>query len=256
MRRVSTEGELADLMRVGVGVIYNDFAPGTRPGRPPSRSAQRGNVLHAASCPRLQVSLTVAKYHADDLPVAIEWLASHRGAEGPAWHRDGCLGAASPVADDAIQPAADAQSKRPPPDGPGIAREREVEARVIDWLSRRGFAVQTRVRVASGIIDLVAVRDDERLVVEVKGEDAGGYTSAQMNFLISIGQIASRMTEDEPIYALAFPLTPDYRRVLRTFRGSRAFERLRIDLLVLDPDPGADIQRLAPHEIRAWMQEL
>ncbi len=32
-----------------------------------------------------------------------------------------------------------------------------------------------------GIIDAVAMRGGERIVIEAKGEDRGGYTSAQMN---------------------------------------------------------------------------
>jgi Holliday junction resolvase-like predicted endonuclease len=74
-------------------------------------------------------------------------------------------------------------------------RESEVESLVAEHLITSGYEVSRQSRVASGIIDLVAVKDGRSLVVEVKGEDAGGYTSAQMNFLMAIGQIASRMTE-------------------------------------------------------------
>ncbi|MEA2507743.1 MAG: hypothetical protein QOH48_2361 [Actinomycetota bacterium] len=49
------------------------------------------------------------------------------------------------------------------------------------------------------------VKDVRSLVVEVKGEDADSYASAQMNFLMVIGQITSRMTEDFDDFAVAIP---------------------------------------------------
>jgi hypothetical protein len=38
--------------------------------------------------------------------------------------------------------------------------------------------VQKKVPVPSGIVDAVAKRDGRRIVIEVKGEDSGGYGSA------------------------------------------------------------------------------
>jgi len=109
--------------------------------------------------------------------------------------------------------------------------ERRIEELVYSRLRSDGYTVQTGVRVPSGIVDAVATRADERLVTEAKGEDRGGYTSAQMNFLIGIGQLASRMVDEETGYALAFPDTPDYRRVVSTFKGSRAFRILQFRFL-------------------------
>ena len=65
-----------------------------------------------------------------------------------------------------------------------------------------------------------------RVVIKVKGEDKGGYGSAQMNFQVGIGQVSSRMSDPAAAYAIAFPVTSNFVRVLRAFRGSLAFERL------------------------------
>ena len=56
-------------------------------------------------------------------------------------------------------------------------------------------SVRSTVRVSSGIVDAVATRDGKRIVIEAKGEDSGGYGSAQMNFQMAFGQISSRMTD-------------------------------------------------------------
>jgi Holliday junction resolvase-like predicted endonuclease len=97
--------------------------------------------------------------------------------------------------------------------------EREVEILLYAHLRRAGFRVQEQVRVPNGIIDAIAERDGGRVIIEVKGEDKGGYGSAQLNFQVALGQISSRMTDPAASYAVAFPLTPDYAKVLRTFRN-------------------------------------
>ena len=50
--------------------------------------------------------------------------------------------------------------------------------------------------------------------MEVKGEDPGGYGSAQMNLQMVVGQISSRMDDLSATYAIAFPMTANYLRVL------------------------------------------
>jgi hypothetical protein len=56
----------------------------------------------------------------------------------------------------------------------------------------QGYAVPEKVPVASGIVDAVASREGDRVVIEVEGEDQGGYGSAQMNLQMVAGQISSR----------------------------------------------------------------
>jgi hypothetical protein len=96
--------------------------------------------------------------------------------------------------------------------------------------------------------------DAADLVVEVKGEDSGGYGSAQMNFQMAFGQISSRMTDPDAIYAIAFPMTPDYMKVLRTFRGSLAFDRLNLIFYIVGRD--SEVRELAASEVPAWIESL
>ena len=78
----------------------------------------------------------------------------------------------------------------------------------------------TRPREPSGYPDIVAEGPDGKWVIEVKGEDSGGYTSAEMNFQIGLGQIMCRMTDKNTQYGLAFPSTTDFKKVLRKYNGS------------------------------------
>lgn len=121
-------------------------------------------------------------------------------------------------------------------------------------LEKQGYRVERNVRVNSGIIDAVATSGAERVVIEVKGEDRGGYSSAQMNFQMGIGQLASRMVDADSIYALGFPATSDYNAVLQTFRGSIAFERLKLRFYLVHLD--GPVETVDAERIRPWIDQL
>jgi hypothetical protein len=90
-------------------------------------------------------------------------------------------------------------------------------------------------------------------VIEAKGEDAGGYATSQMNFQMALGQIASRMVDPGSTYAIAFPDTPNYRRVLRTFRGSLAFAMLRLRFYLVTDDQARAIEA---DDVEGWVTTL
>ncbi len=74
------------------------------------------------------------------------------------------------------------------------------------------------------------------IVIEVKGEDKGGYNSAEMNFQIGIGQIISRMTNQNVTYALAFPLTSNFKKVLRKYKNTFGFQKLNLFFYIVKED--------------------
>jgi len=117
-----------------------------------------------------------------------------------------------------------------------VFREPVVEEMLIDHLKQAGYCVVTRPRVPSGYPDIVAEGPEGKWLIEVKGEDKGGYTSAEMNFQMGLGQIMTRMTDKNARYGLAFPWTPDFKKVLRKYRGSDGFERLGLSLFVVHRD--------------------
>lgn len=57
---------------------------------------------------------------------------------------------------------------------------------------------------------------------------------------MGVGQIVSRMTDPRVSYALAFPMTSDFKKVLRKYKGSVGFERLNLHFFVIHRDGKVD----------------
>ncbi|MCL4860255.1 MAG: hypothetical protein KJZ93_12645 [Caldilineaceae bacterium] len=220
MRKLATDDVLGQIRERGSGFIYNDY----------SGKGQRGkdyNILHAAKCPRLDQANAKRKFFCENLDNATSWLAQNRGPEDEQWKRcAACLGSLQPIEARAMIPTKSHDVEQVNNRRTDPFAEPEVERLLIEHLQANGFDVKPRYRVHSGIIDLAARNANEQWLIEVKGEDRGGYGSAEMNFQMGIGQLVSRMTESGIKYALAFPVTEDYKRVLRKYRGSFGFERL------------------------------
>lgn len=62
------------------------------------------------------------------------------------------------------------------------------------------------------------------------------------------------MTDPDATYAIAFPRTPDYMKVLRTFRGSLAFERLNLIFYLVGRN--AEVSEISVSEVPAWIESL
>lgn len=255
MRKLQTNAELEAIHMARQGLVFNDFTSGPTAGQ--------YNVLHAADCTWVRRMLqgvrpegrpSVRKIYFDSVDEAQLWLAVHRGGEGRGWKSCRACRPAHVVEVGGL-PQAVPQPGEPVAAGGhavSVFREREVERLLYARLRQDGYSVQEQVPVASGIVDAVATRNGERLVIEAKGEDAGGYSSAQMNFQMAFGQLASRMTDPSATYAIAFPMTADYVRVLRTFRGSLAFERLNLVLYLVARD--GTVRRIDASQFPAWLQ--
>ena len=116
-----------------------------------------------------------------------------------------------------------------------VFRESEVLSILVKYLKENGWKVKEQIRVEGGRIDVGAEKEGRILLIEAKGEDRGGYTSAEMNFQMGLGQVMSRM-KHKAEYGLAFPLTKNFTRVLQKYRGSFAFEKLGIYLVPVKRD--------------------
>lgn len=255
-RQVATNAELAELHESRLGFVYQDW---TIRGADTS-----GNRLHWAGCDQVAQMLrgtkpsgrpSVPKMFFDELDDALAWLSANRGTERERWQRCTRCNASGPgmgAAADAAS-AGYAQSAQAT-DAGNVFREADVEDALYRHLEAGGYRVERRVRVPSGVIDAVATSTEERVVIEAKGEDRGGYTSAQMNFQVGIGQLASRMVDDASVYALAFPDSEHYRAVLRTFAGSIAFGRLKLRFYVVGGD--GSVRGIEAAEISAWIDAL
>jgi hypothetical protein len=226
MKKIMTQTELEQLHKSGKGFIYNDYAG------PSGTSASKYNLLHRTDCPWIKrTNLNVAKHYAETQEVAVAWLEQNRGREGVRWRWCKTCHYQSAQVTTATGKTAKAH-KMPQPAGPFT--ESEVERLLVRWFRDQGYQVQTQVLVPSGVIDLVVTGREAEWIIEVKGEDRGGFTSALMNFQDGIGQLVSRMTDPTKKYSLAIPVTADYRKVVAKYRESIGAERLGVYFLTVD----------------------
>ncbi len=135
-----------------------------------------------------------------------------------------------------------------------VFKESKVQDILVNYLKKQRYNVKENHRVKSGLIDIVADRENELIVIEVKGEDRGGYTSAEMNFMIGVGQIVSRMTSKNAKYALAFPLTDDFKKVLRKYKNSHGFSRLGLNFYAVSENE--TVSSFNPEEFFKFIDEL
>ena len=135
-----------------------------------------------------------------------------------------------------------------------VFREREVLSILVKYLRDNGWTVKEQIRVEGGYIDIGAEKEGKILLIEAKGEDKGGYTSAEMNFQMGLGQLMSRMKHNEAKYGLAFPRTRDFKRVLHKYKGSFAFQKLGIYLLPVGKDGACRL--LPPSEVSRFLEEI
>ena len=135
-----------------------------------------------------------------------------------------------------------------------VFREHEVISILVKYLKENGWKVKEQIRVKSGSIDIGAEKESKTLLIEAKGEDRGGYTSAEMNFQLGLGQIMSRMKHSEAEYGLAFPLTKDFKKVLRKYKGSFAFEKLGIYLIPVERDGSCRL--ISPVNVVKFLEEI
>jgi len=128
-----------------------------------------------------------------------------------------------------------------------IFKESDVIGVLKRGLKQDGWSVKEQVKLPGGYADLAADKDGVSFIIEAKGEDKGGFSAAEMNFQMGLGQLMARMTDVNKKYAIAFPSTPDFIKVLQKYESSFAFKGLDIYLFVANGDrsyfvvPPADI---------------
>lgn len=135
-----------------------------------------------------------------------------------------------------------------------VFREREVLSILVRYLKENDWIVKEQIRVKGGSIDIGAEKEGKMMLIEAKGEDRGGYTSAEMNFQMGLGQLMSRMKHRDAEYGLAFPLTKDFTKLLRKYEGSFAFERLGIYLIPVKRD--GSCQLVSSSDVLKFLDEI
>jgi len=229
--KIKSEDELYKLYNANRGFIFNYFTDG--------KTADKNNILHAAGCDWMKNSnLTYAKYFFKTIEEAEECLKRELGDQDVRWKKcDSCSALGQPFLEDIEQILVkETEIKSNIKKDNGIFKESIVQNILVNYLKKKGYNIKEMHKVTNGIIDIVADRNNEFIVIEVKGEDRGGYTSAEMNFQIGIGQILSRMTNQNVIYALAFPLTSDFKKVLKKYKNTSGLQKLKLFFYIIKED--------------------
>jgi hypothetical protein len=245
MRPVTSQNELRRLHHSAQGFIYSDSA-GTGLG------GQNYNILHRAGCRWVRkTKIAYPKYYFDTLDDAYSWLEQNRGLEGQNWRRcKSCRPQSGRHPIRTLRTSVSEAEGVSAAKAAGPFKERQVQGLLVDWFQNQGYQAQTQTPVKNGIVDVMVNVRDRDWVIEVMGEDRGGYASAQMNFQMGIGQILSQMTDPTKIYALAFPATEDYQRVIEKYQGTFGAGKLGIYFISVDHDgavegfAGSDIDEL------------
>ncbi|MDH5733338.1 MAG: hypothetical protein OEY88_06090 [Candidatus Bathyarchaeota archaeon] len=135
-----------------------------------------------------------------------------------------------------------------------VFRERDVISILVRYLRENDWEVQVEIQVKGGKIDIGAEKEGKILLIEAKGEDRGPGGTAEMNFQVGLGQLMMRMKQKEAEYGLAFPLTNNFKRVLRKYRENFAFEKLGIYLIPVTRD--GTCQLISPNNAVKFLDEI
>lgn len=228
--KIKSNRDLYKIYQTGNGFIFNYFTDG--------KDANKNNVLHSASCYWITKSNTnVRKYFFKTIEEAEQWLMQNIGEQDVKWKKCGICSALGQPFLENIEKILKIESEFESNDKiEDVFRESKVQKLLVNHLKKNGYNVKEMHKINSGILDIVADKEDEVIVIEVKGEDKGGYNSAEMNFKMGIGQIISRMTSKHAKYALAIPLTEDYKRVLKKYKETSGFQNLALNFFVVKED--------------------
>jgi len=244
MKRIETDAELRRLHNIGDGFIYNDYS-----GR--GATGKKYNIIHVAYCNWVTRSkANIPKYFFNNIDEAIKWLRTNRRGN---WKRCGtCL--AKTRLPSRVPRESEIPQVKSAPMRSEVFTEAEVEKILIQYLKDNGYKVRRQVRVPSGIIDIVTEKEGKKLLIKAKGEDMGGYGTSEMNFQMGLGQLMSRMKHQDVEYGLAFPVTKDFKKVLKKYKGSFAFEKLGIYLIPVKRD--GSCQLVSSSDVLRFIDEI
>lgn len=230
--KIKSNDNLIKIHNSGVGFVYNDWS-----GK--SNTEKNNNVLHAASCYYVTISKTnIKKYYFSTKKEAVNWLKENRGVY---WRSCGVCDALGQddieeVNKDSIKNNEEDKNSNVKTNLDTIFYEAKVQEILVNHLKKNRYNVKEQCPVPNGIVDIIAKNNGDKIVIEVKGEDKGGYTSAEMNFQMGIGQIISRMKSVNEKYAIGFPLTTNYKKVLYKFKNTHGFKKLDLNFYVIETD--------------------
>lgn len=143
-------------------------------------------------------------------------------------------------------------------------QEIEVEAIVINWFKQRGYTVEKEFLGAGGNkIDVMARKNQEKWIIEVKGDYDKNTAQYNVNFDTGVGQLIKSISviNGNMNYAICIPFTRteqweklSYRLILPKYLKSLVFEKLNINLILIRDDRSVEI--IESKDVRNFLKNL
>ena len=150
-------------------------------------------------------------------------------------------------------------------------KEKEVQKVLKEWFENKGFKVIENVKVNSeNCVDLVATKENEKWIIEVKGDYDRNTAQYNVNFDTGMGQLLKSITiiDDKtkyaiciPFYAICIPFSRtergeklSYRLILKKYSKSIIFEMLNIHLILIRDDKSVEI--ISPANIIKFLTSI
>jgi len=143
-------------------------------------------------------------------------------------------------------------------------KEKEVQKVLKEWFENKGFKVIENVKVNSeNCVDLVATKENEKWIIEVKGDYDRNTAQYNVNFDTGMGQLLKSITiiDDKTKYAICIPFSRtergeklSYRLILKKYSKSIIFEMLNIYLILIRDDESVEI--ISPENIINFLTSI
>jgi len=143
-------------------------------------------------------------------------------------------------------------------------KEKEVQKVLKEWFENKGFKVIENVKVNSeNCVDLVATKENEKWIIEVKGDYDRNTAQYNVNFDTGMGQLLKSITiiDDKTKYAICIPFSRtergeklSYRLILKKYSKSIIFEILNIHLILIRDDESVEI--ISPENIIKFLTSI
>ena len=143
-------------------------------------------------------------------------------------------------------------------------KEKEVQKVLKEWFENKGFKVIENVKVNSeNCVDLVATKENEKWIIEVKGDYDRNTAQYNVNFDTGMGQLLKSITiiDDKTKYAICIPFSRtergekfSYRLILKKYSKSIIFEILNIHLILIRDDESVEI--ISPKNIIKFLTSI
>jgi hypothetical protein len=142
-------------------------------------------------------------------------------------------------------------------------RGAQVQLIIAEYFRKRGYNVQENTIFSNVEVDVVAQKDSERWIIEVKGDYDRKVEQYTVNFDTGMGQILKSASEvnENTKYGICIPFSRtergerlSYRLILPKYVKSMVFEMLNLHLIIVRDDKSVEI--ITPINVRAFLSRI